>query len=79
VSYIKYPQKIFGNLRKYVDAAVDYQPRTDLEPDPAKIQSRTIHLAIPEYTSPEQWRYLMGAIGYGREHGVSIIITRIRE
>jgi filamentous hemagglutinin len=79
VSYIKRPQKIFGKVRDYVDAAANYQPRTGSEPDPAEIQSRTIQLAIPEYTSPKQWRYLMGAINYGEQHGVSIVVTRIRE
>ena len=38
-----------------------------------------IQLAIPEYTSPTQWRYLFWALGYGGERGVSIMITRIRE
>jgi hypothetical protein len=47
--------------------------------DPTKIQSKMTQLAIPEYTSPTQWRYLIWALGYGKDRGVSIMITRIRE
>ena len=36
-----------------------------------------MHLAIPEYTSPTQWRYLNRAILYGKEHGVTVVITRV--
>ena len=46
--------------------------------DPAKIESKTIQLAIPEHTSPEQWRYLLRAIIYGKDNGVKVVITRIR-
>lgn len=79
VGYIKNPQRIFNRLRNYVDDAVDYEPRTDSDLDPANIQSKTIHLAIPEYTSPTQWRYINRAIIYAKENGVTIVITRIKE
>ena len=77
--YIKNPQKIYGKLKPYIDAAADYEPRVDSDLDPSMIESKTMHLAIPEYTSPAQWRYLDKAILYGRERGVSIVSTRIRE
>jgi filamentous hemagglutinin len=54
VGYIKYPQRIFARLKSYVDAAVDYEPRRESDLAPTKIESKTIHLAIPEYTSPTQ-------------------------
>lgn len=79
VGYIKNPQRIFSRLRSYVDDAVDYEPGTRSDLDPAIIESRTIHLAIPEYTSPTQWRYINRAIIYAKENGVTIVITRIRE
>jgi hypothetical protein len=79
VSYIKNPQRIYWRMKGYVDATVDYKPRTDFDVDPTEIESRTIHLAIPEYTSSTQWRYLFMSILYGRERGVSLVITRIRE
>ena len=79
IGYIKNPQRIYWKLKQYVDAAADYEPRTDHDVDPSDIQARTIQLAIPEYTSPTQWRYLFWALRYGGERGVSIMITRIRE
>jgi hypothetical protein len=80
VSYIKNPRNIFGTLKRYIDAAANYdEPRTRFDLDPEQIESKTMHLAVPEYTSPTQWRYLNNAILYGREHGVSVVITRIRE
>ena len=66
-------------MKTYINAAADYQPRTGADIDPAKIESKTIHLAVPEYTSPTQWRYLFAAIFYGKERGVRVVITRIRE
>jgi filamentous hemagglutinin len=79
VSYIKNPQRIYGQLADYVDEIIDYEPRVQTDLDPADIQSRAIQVAIPEYTSPTQWRYLLRAIIYGKDNGISIVITRIRE
>jgi hypothetical protein len=81
VTYIRKPQSIFGRLRKYVDDVASYQRRAkydiDLDLDQADI--RNIQLAIPEYTSSVQWRYIYRAISYGRGRGVRIIVTRIGE
>ena len=79
VSYIRNPQRIYWQLKQYVDAVADYEPRAKADVKPATIQSKMLQLAIPEYTSPTQWRYLLWALGYGSERGVSITITRIRE
>lgn len=79
VGYIKEPVNIYRKLKGYVDAAADYEPRTKFDLDPDEIRSKAIQLAIPEYTSPAQWRELRLARRYGRERGVSIVITRIRE
>jgi hypothetical protein len=38
-----------------------------------------IELAVPEYTSPTQRRYLYAAIIYGKERGVRVVITRVKE
>jgi filamentous hemagglutinin len=74
------PQEVFYKLRKYVDAAVNYdEPRANFDIDPALIKSKTIQLSIPEYTSPEQWRYLLRAIIYGKDNGVKVVITGIRQ
>jgi hypothetical protein len=73
------PQTIYGRMTGYIDAAENYKPRTRFDVDPTKIGSKTLQLAAPEYTSPTQWRYLFAAIFYGKEHGVRVVITRIRE
>lgn len=79
VSYIKNPQSIYSRVAGYVDAAANYKHRVDSDLRPLQIESRTIQLAVPEYTSPTQWRYLYWAILYGKEREVSVIVTRIRE
>jgi hypothetical protein len=79
VSYINNPQRIYGELRGYVDEIIDYEPRVETDLKPTDIQSTTVQVAIPEYTSSTQWRYLLRAIIYGKDNGVSIVITRIRE
>jgi len=78
MTYIRDPQEIYRKVTRYVDNAANYEPRTKSEPEPEDILSKTIQLAIPEYTSPTQWRYLLRAIIYGEDNGVSIVITRIR-
>ena len=80
VARIRNPLSIYGKLKTYVDQAKDYdEPRVDSDVEPDEITSRTIQLAVPEYTSPRQWLYLNLGIGYGRRRGVSVVITRIRE
>jgi hypothetical protein len=79
IYYIKNPQKIYGKVKYYVDAAANYKPRAKIDVEPQLIMSKTIQLGIPEYTSPVQWRYLFGAIFYGEDRGVRIVITRIRQ
>ena len=78
VSYIRNPRSIYSRLSGYIDAAADYEGggRLDLQPD--EIQSKTVQLAVPDYTSSTQWRYLHWAILYGKERDVSVVITRIR-
>ena len=78
VSVIKRPQQILSKLKGYIQKLEDYRPIKESDLDPADIRSKTIQLAIPQYTSPRQWRYLNLAIRYAREHGVSLVITRIR-
>lgn len=79
VSYIENQRRIYEQVKSYVDAAADYEPRVNSDLDSAKIRSKKIHLAIREHTSPEQWRHLYAAIIYGKERGVRIVITRIRD
>jgi hypothetical protein len=78
MGYIQKPDEIFRKMKGYIDETADYAPRTRLEPLPSAISSRTIQLAVPEYTSPVQWRYLERAVRYGSDRGVSVIITRVR-
>jgi filamentous hemagglutinin len=78
VSYIKNPESIYGKVAGYVDKAVNYAPRRSSDLDPKDIVSKTVHLAIPEYTNPTQWRHLLRAIIYGKDNDVSVVITRFR-
>ena len=79
MTYIRDPREIYRKVTRYADNTINYERRTKSGLDPEDIQSRTIHLAISEYTSPIQWRHLLRAIIYGKDNGVSILITRIRE
>jgi hypothetical protein len=79
MTYITKPQEIYRTVQRYVGDVLDYEPLKESDLDPAEIQSKTIQLAIPEHTSPEQWRYLLRAIIYGKDNGVKIVITRIRD
>ncbi len=74
---IRKPQEIYKRVTRYVDEVVN-APRRGTDVDPAVISSKTIELAIPEQTSPEQWRYLLRAIIYGKDNRVKIVVTRIK-
>jgi hypothetical protein len=65
-------------VKIYVNELLDYQPTKNFDVDPDLINSKTIQLAIPEHTSPEQWRYLLRAIIYGKDNGVKVVVTGIR-
>lgn len=78
MTYILKPQEIYKKVTGYVDKVVNYTPSRSTDVDPALIGSKTIELAIPEQTSPEQWRYLLRAIIYGKDNGVKVVVTRIR-
>lgn len=80
VSYIQNPDRIFYQMKRYVDASSNYEPyrdATDLRAD--QIKSRSVYIALPEYTSPTQWRFVNGAISYGSIHRISVFVTRIRD
>ncbi|HEX4183654.1 MAG TPA: hypothetical protein VHY34_10390 [Caulobacteraceae bacterium] len=80
VTYIKNPGKIYSRLKTYIDYLADYnKPRAEMDVDPKDIRYKTIHLAVPEYTSPVQWERLDSAVSYARGRSVSLIVTRIRE
>ena len=73
------PERIYSRMRGYLNAAADYKPRMDTDLDPTLILSRTIRLAIPEYTSPAQSRHLFAAIIFGKARGIRVVITRVKE
>lgn len=77
-SYIDNPQRIYGKLAGYVNKVADYEPRASIDVRPSLITSKTLQLAVPEYTSEEQWQYIDRAVQYGKSRGVSVIVTRIR-
>ncbi len=77
-SRVMNPQSIYGKLTKYVDAVANYSPRASIDIDPSRIRTKAIQLAVPEYTSAEQWQYISRAVQYGRQKGVSVMVTRIK-
>lgn len=75
-TYASKPQNIYSKTKGYIDEVADYKNRgiwRDI--DPSQIRSRTIELAIPDYTSPAQWRVFSKAVEYGRQRGVKVNIT----
>lgn len=79
IGYIKNQGRIYSRMKKYIRDVVEYEPRIGFDLDPDLIISKTIQVAIPEYTSPTQWNYIYASIIYGKERGVRIVVTRIRE
>ncbi len=77
-SYIKNPRRIFTVIKGYVDAAEKYKPRTQTDLDPLVIDKKTIHLAVPDFTSASQWRHVMRAILYAKERKITLVVTRVR-
>jgi filamentous hemagglutinin len=77
--YIGNPQAICDDLKVYIDAVADYAPASQNDLALVQIKSKTIHLAVPERTSPVQWRYLFRAERYANHRNVSMIVTQIRE
>ena len=76
---IQYPRRVYSELKGYIEEAVEYKPRAKSDLRPEEIRSKTIHPGVPEYTSPEQWRHLYRGMVYGKQNGVRVVITRIRE
>jgi hypothetical protein len=76
---IKNPDKIYEEIKGYVNEVLDYEPHKVSDLDPAMIETKSIYLFVPEWTSPIQWRHLLRAIIYGKDNGVSIVIIRVRE
>jgi hypothetical protein len=79
MSYIRRPQEIYRTMKGYVDEVLDYQPIRDTDIRPALIKSKTIQLAIREQMSREQRRQLLRAIIYGKDNGVRVVTTGIKD
>ena len=79
MSYVKKPQGIYKEIKGYVDEVLDYEPIKQIDLDPALIESKSIYFAIPEWTSPTQWRHIIRGVIYGKDNGVSIVIIRVGE
>lgn len=76
--YAKSPGEIYYRVKRYIDKAANYTPAQAHEVLPSLIKSKTIHLAVPEATSPVQWRQLSRAARYAKSRGISLIVTRVR-
>jgi filamentous hemagglutinin len=78
VSYLANPGRVYWQLKRCIDVAADLEPHTVSGLELGRLLKKTVHLAIPETSTPEQWRHLYRAIVYGKKRGVSLVITRIR-
>ena len=78
-AYMRDPQGIYDELKICIDAIADYAPSSQGDLALEQIKPKTIHLAVPELTSPVQWRYLHRAERYANSRNVSMIVTRVRE
>jgi hypothetical protein len=78
MTYIRNPREIYRTVKGYVDDILDYERYWDTDVMPHLIKSKTLQLAVPVQTSPEQWRNVLRAVIYGKDNGVRIVITRIR-
>jgi hypothetical protein len=77
-SYVNYPERIYGQIKKYVDTAADYsKPRTEYDLKVNEIDSRTVKIAVHDYISPVQREQFIRAVQYGESRNVTVIITRI--
>jgi hypothetical protein len=77
-SYTNDPRRVYNKLKYYIDATADYRPRNLGDLAVGRINSKTIHLAVPENTSPAQWHQIDRATQYGTSRGISVVTTRIR-
>ena len=59
---IKDPKIIFNKLKVYVDNILDYEPYRSSDLDPADIETKTLHVAIPEFTSQHSGAILTGRL-----------------
>jgi hypothetical protein len=77
VTYIRSPQKIYGKLAGYIDAAANYKPRAEIDVSSQMISAKEIQLAVPESTSPAQWGRINRAVAYAKSRGIKLMVTRI--
>jgi hypothetical protein len=79
-SYLNYHGKVYGQIKRYIDAAADYgRPRTEYDLNPDRIEQRTIKLAIRDYISPDQQQQIIKAVNYGEDRKIRVMVTRIRD
>lgn len=80
-TYANNPGKVYSRLKLYIDSASDYETvvvRQNRKVDPARKLNKQLQVAVPQYTSPAQWRQINQAIIYARGRGVSVVVTRVR-
>jgi hypothetical protein len=54
MSYIKRPQRIYGDIVNYANEVLDYEPVKESDIPLDWIESRSVYIAVPEWTSPSQ-------------------------
>jgi hypothetical protein len=79
--YAKNPANVYYTLARYIREAAEYdngpKPKK-INIDRSEISARQIQLAVPLYTSQAQWQQIKRAIKYGRDRGISVIVSKVR-
>jgi filamentous hemagglutinin len=73
-------KQVYDSIRRNIDAATgfDYYRLSGVELSSDMIVARQLQLAVPSRTRAKQWVEIMRAVEYGKQHGVNVVVTKVR-
>jgi len=75
------PSQVYHSLKGNVDAIALFDKPASLRGvtiRPQDIKVRELRVAVPEGTTPAQWKQIQRAIEYGKQNGVTVRVTRVK-
>ncbi|PHM72340.1 ShlA/HecA/FhaA exofamily protein [Xenorhabdus sp. KJ12.1] len=82
VSRLQNPSQISNQLNGYINEVAKFERTTkgadELRITNNMIQQKTIHLAVPEKTTPTQWAEINKSISYAADNNIDIKVTVVR-
>ena len=77
---MKNPNQIYSTIKTYIDDAANFREYTlsGRYLNASQIRNRELFLAIPDKTTPEQWKQIQRVVEYGGSKNVTVRITRIK-